>query len=364
MHLTFSLDIGGLENLVLNLFKTLDHDRYRLTVCSLTDKTALAGEFEQQGVHVYRLNKRNGIDPFLPFQLARLIKANQVHILHTHNTAPFFYGFLAGKISGRGNIHVHTEHSRMDPNHRLLGNLLLFFSKRIHKIISDSNAVTDYLIHTQGISREHIVTIFNGIDISLYSSSVPDRGLLDEAGIEAGSKIIGTVGRLEDVKDHATLLLAFAKICQTIANAYLIIVGDGSLRGALTQRAKDLHILERIVFLGSRRDVHRILPLFDLFVLSSKSEGLPLSLLEAMAASVPVIATRVGGIPEIILDHESGLLFSPGDADALADCIHALLLNSEKAKSFSEKAFERVVSSFSMRAMTDQYEAVYNSLVK
>ena len=199
MHLTFSLDIGGLENLVLNLFKTLDHDRYRLTVCSLTDKTALAGEFEQHGVPVYRLNKRNGIDPFLPFQLARLIKANRVHILHTHNADPFLYGFLAGKLARFGNINfVHTEHSRMAPNHRLLGNLILFFSKRIHKIISDSNSVTDYLIHAQGISREHIVTILNGIDISLYSSSVPDRGLLDEAGIEAGSKIIGTVGRLED----------------------------------------------------------------------------------------------------------------------------------------------------------------------
>ncbi len=363
MHLTFSLDIGGLENLVLNLLKTLDPNRYCLRVCSLTDKTALAGEFEQCGIPVHRLNKRNGIDPFLLFSLGRLVKRHQVDILHTHNSGPFFYGFLAGKLAGLAGL-VHTEHSRLEQNHQLLSKTYSLFSKGIYKIISDSIAVTNHLVHVQGISKEKVVTIYNGIDTDLYSKSVCNLGLLEEIGIKPGSRVIGTVGRLEEPKDYVTLFAAFSKVCQRIPNLYWVIVGDGSLRSSLTERARAFNLLDKIVFLGSRRDVHRILPLFDLFVLSSKSEGLPLSILEAMAASVPVIATSVGGIPEMIRDRENGLLVQPADVAALETCMADLLRNAEQAKSLSEAAFKTVVDTFSLKAMTHQYDAVYRSLMQ
>ncbi|MEK7285823.1 MAG: glycosyltransferase [Nitrospirota bacterium] len=363
MHLTFSLDIGGLENVVLTLSKKIDLNRYHVQVCSMTKQTALSKEFEQYGIPVHRLSKRNGFDLGLPIRLAHLLNTHQVDILHTHNPGPFFYGFLAGKIARVGHL-VHTEHSRIGRNHRLLGQTLSLFSRGFSKIISDSNAVTDHLICVQGIAPAKIATIYNGIDTDLYAKAVADQTLFDTLGIKKGARIIGTVGRLESDKNHATLLLAFQKACRMIPNLCLVIIGDGSLRATLMEQAKSLHIDHAVFFLGSRRDVHQILPLFDLFVFSSRSEGLPLAILEAMAAKIPIVSTRVGGIPEIIRDQESGWLVPSEDFAAIAEGITALLSDRKRADSFSAAAFKIVSSQFSIGAMTHQYEAIYSGLMK
>ncbi|MEK7703135.1 MAG: glycosyltransferase [Nitrospirota bacterium] len=363
MHLTFSLDVGGLENVVLNLSKKIDKNRYCQRVCSLTSRTAMAAEFEQCGIPVHRLNKRDGLDPFLPSRLSRLLQEHQVHILHTHNPGPFFYGFLGAKLSETTKL-VHTEHSSLPRNYRLMSKIISFFSRGFEKIISDSHSVTEHMIVVQGLPAEKIATIYNGIDTDLYATALRDEALLSEFGIPMGSKIIGAVGRLESEKNHATLLSAFQKVSRIIPNAYLVIVGDGTLRDQLTAQARSLHIDTHVVFLGSRRDVYRLLPLFDLFVLPSKSEGLPLAILEAMAAKIPIVATRVGGIPEIIRDQETGWLVPPEDSAAMGEGIVALLLDRKRANSFSEAAFKVVVSRFSIQAMVSQYEVIYEEAFK
>ncbi len=364
MHLTFSLDLGGLESVVLNLFKKIDRSYYHPMVCSLTKRTALTQEFEEIGVPVHCLNKQaDGLDYGLPIRLYRLLIANQIDILHTHNAGPLFYGLLAKQLTRKVKL-VHTQHSRFTSQNRILSKILWFLSRGYDQIVCDSESVASHCIAVTGIPSSHITTVYNGIDTDLYSTATPNTALLAEVGIPVEAKVIGTVGRLEDEKDYPMLLTAFQKLCQTEKNVYLVIVGYGSLEQNLKQMAQDLFIADRVIFLGQRRNIHRILPCFDLFVLSSQSEGFPLVILEAMAARVPILTTNVGGIPEMIVDQESGLLTTPKDADLMAMKMATVLADLPAAKERSDAAFTKVVQAFSLESMTTQYEAIYRNLPK
>jgi len=358
MHIVFSLGMGGLENLVLNLLKSLDTSRYTPFICSLTDGGQLTKEFSKCGIKVFSMGKKSGVDYALHFRLAKLLRQQKIDLVHTHNNAPFYYGTIAAKIA-RIPVIIHTEHRESDRRGKKIVLMSKLLSRGINTIVADCQNVVDFLCNVRGISNAKIRIIFNGIDINKYTNSLDVLKKKQELGIDKDSLIIGNVARLVPMKDHMNLLEAFHSINKSLPNTKLVIVGDGKLRKDLEKRAEELNLDGSVIFLGIRTDIPEILNVFDVFVLSSESEGLSLSLLEAMAASKPVVATNVGGNSEVIDDGATGLLVPPKNSKGLADALIKILSNKELSNSIGIAGQRKVKERFSLEFMTKEYEELY-----
>jgi sugar transferase (PEP-CTERM/EpsH1 system associated) len=358
MHVLYYLSIGGLEQVVLNLIKNLDRRRYRPYVACLRETGGLKTELEEIGVSVIEFNRGDGLDLKLPFDFARVLRKEKITILHTHDLGPYLYGAIAAKLA-RVPVLVHTEHSYLTQNTKILKiaeRVLSFFTDTI---ISDSLDVTRFLVKEQRINPDKIETIYNGIDLALFQPSSNGNSLKSMLGLPPESQVVGTVGRLVPVKDQRTLISAVASVVAADKNVHLVLVGDGPLRDELTELTRVLGIRGNVHFLGNRRDVQKILQIFDVFVLPSLSEGLSLSLLEAMACSRPVITTHVGGNLEIIDRPEVGVLIKPGDVATLAIEIRDLLDNPLSARKMGASARKQVEARFSLKKMAESYESIY-----
>ena len=359
MQIVYSLEVGGLENLVLNLVQKLNKTKYDISVCSLSPKGKLEEKFNKIGVPVYHIEKRRGRDYSLCFRLANLFMKKRIDIIHSHNPAPWLYSCPAAKISGVKAI-VHTEHSHLEISQKRLMKTELILSKFTNKIISDAQSVTEFLIEKQGISSNKIETISNGIDIERFETIADKNEIKTKLGMNSESLVLGCIARLEAVKDHASLLEAFAIVARKFPKVVLVLVGDGSQKEKLKEKALELGVKEKVFFLGTRNDAEKIIQIFDLFVLSSLSEGLSLALLEAMAAKKPIVATKVGGNPEIVIDGETGFLVSAQDHYGLAEKISNLLNNPALMLAMGQKGYRRVESNFNIKKMVQDYERVYD----
>lgn len=362
MHLLYYLSIGGLEQVVLNLTRQLDRNRYEPSVACLRESGTLKAEFEKQNIPVFEFNSGEGLAFDLPFKLARLIKTQRVDIVHTHDLGPYLYGTVAAKLA-RVPVVIHTEHSYLTQNTQLLKLSERVLSWFTNKIISDSDAVTRFLVDEEQINPRKITTILNGVDTDRFSKNGYNNKLKKSLGLPDDSKVIGTVGRLVEVKDQHSLITAFAAVRKKVESCHLIIVGDGPLKENLKQLASQLGVDDYVHFPGKRRDIPQILDAMDIFVLSSLSEGLSLSLLEAMAASKPVIATAVGGNIEIINSDEVGVLVPARNPIALAEKLIRLLSKQSAAYEMGKKARQRVIEKFSLSAMTRAYQDVYEEFL-
>lgn len=359
LHVMNTLDIGGAEALVLNLAKRIDGRRFALEVVSLTGEGKLSREFRALGVPTHALDRREGLDPTLAFRLGRLAKAIDAHILHSHNVGPWLYGGLAALALRRPL--VHTEHSNLFAGQRALMYAERALAYGTHTVIADSSKVHRHLVERQGLPARKVRTIMNGIDTQLFSPDAPAAAAREALGVPAQALVVGTVGRLVPVKDQDSLLHAFAQVAPTTPQARLVVVGEGPLRAQLEAQASGLGIRERVHFAGGRRDVHQLLPAFDVFVLSSISEGLPLTVLEAMACGLPVISTDVGALKEAVENGQTGLLVPSRQPAALAQAIGTLLGHPERRRSMGEAALTRVRGCFDLRLMTQSYEGVYDA---
>jgi glycosyltransferase involved in cell wall biosynthesis len=213
-----------------------------------------------------------------------------------------------------------------------------------------------------GIPKNRIVTIYNGIDTELFAKSEKAVLMKEKFGIKNGQKVVGTVANLNPMKGHTYLLKAIPSIIQDYPSVVFLFVGKGDQEEKLRKEALDLGIFEYVKFLGFRSDIPELLNLMDVFVLPSLSECLPLSVLEAMALSVPTVVTDVGGIREIIKDQETGYIVPPADPAALADKISLLLGDRTNARSIGLGGREAVDEKFSIETMLAQYQSLYNSL--
>lgn len=364
IHILSCLDVGGAEVLVLNLLKKLDRTRYSPVVCSLEIGGKLEKEFKDAGIPVYAANKREGIDFSLPMKLAKIIIGSKADIVHTHNMAPWLYGGVASKILS-SKILIHTEHANLYNHQRRLILAEYWLAKITDKIIADAKKVADFLSDKENINRNKIQIVFNGVDIDKYdcrySNAVSKRHELSIADDEV---IIGIVARLSMVKDHKNLLDAFSIILNAISNAKLLVIGDGELREDLVAYTRMKGIQERVLFLGNRRDIPELLRLMNVFVLCSISEGLPITLLEAMAAGLPVVATDVGGNREVVIDRKSGFLVPPKDPQRLAEAIATILKDKKMARRFGENGIIRCKELFSLDGMVKKYSELYESVLK
>lgn len=359
------LNVGGAEKLSVQISKRLDKSRFNPMVCALIyGKGALIPLLEENGLKYFCLEKKSGKDLSIALKIRKILKSENVHIVHTHGQGPLIYTYLGTRMF-RAPLFLHSEHINLkmeEPNYlkALMINGLIYRS--LNGFVGIANHISGYYRETFKTISDKVFTIPNGIDTRKVKSSKGCRKLHDELGFDADTIIIGNISVLRPQKDHATLIEAMKAVVKKIPNAKLVIAGSGLLAAKLSACVERLGLKDSVLFLGYRQDVDNLLSNFDLFVHSSLYEGLPLCLLEASAAGLPIIATDVTGNNELIEDQKNGLLVSPGDPGELADAIIKVLADRRLAKRLADEARSLVMARFSVQKMVRRYEDLYLKL--
>lgn len=368
VHIIYALEAGGLENGLVNLVNRADPLRYRHAIVCLTKSGSFASRIESPKVCVYELHKRPGNDLGVFWRLFLLLRKLQPKIVHTRNLAALemqVLGLFMPRVK-----RVHGEHGRdvsdlhgTNPRYRKLRRWL---SPLIDRFICVSEDLARWLQSDVGIAKEKVTQIYNGVDHSRFSSLHRDPTLLPRQFLPPKeSLIVGTVGRLAEVKDQERLLCAVEHILaqrpELCNSLRVIVVGDGPMRTALEGRAS--RFKELVWFAGERTDVPELLALMDVFVLPSLGEGISNTILEAMSVGRPVVASRVGGNPELVDDGETGSLFAVGDTQALASALLPLLLDADTRRSMGKKGQLKVRERHDWERTVEAYLGVYDNLL-
>lgn len=234
--------------------------------------------------------------------------------------------------------------------------------KSVSQVLSVSSRLADRLAREVGFPRDRIRTIRNGVDGRRFEA-ISRAAAREAIGVKPTDLLIGTVGRLVAVKDHETLLEALAVLARKVNRLQAVVVGDGPLLDLLARRRSELGLDGVVRFLRHRDDVEKVLGALDIFVLSSVSEGLPNTILEAMAAGLPVVATDVGGVGEMVVHGETGLLVPPGSPGRLSDALLGLVANPAARTRLGATARRRVQTQFGLHRMVSEYQSLYLNLV-
>lgn len=361
IFVNLSLNIGGIETLILEMCKRLDHDKYSPQVCVLEKNGVLEGEFSSLGIPVDVVEKRGGFDISLIFRLAGYFKKARADIVHTHNHSVWLYGGLAAKWAGVRL--VHTEHTSAHYNSKRWDRIERYLSYFTNRITTVSESVGRYMIEHERIAPSKIKVIHNGIDTQPYAVHSDPAKIRNELNIKENDLIIGNVARLSLNKDHVTLLRAFRLIANSVPQAKLLIAGEGALKKDLLDLRGELGLDHNAFFLGNRRDIPELLKSFDIFALSSIKEGLPITILEAMASGLPVLCTDVDGNPEVVTDNVTGFIVPARNPALFAQRGVELLTDKDKRIKMGEKGRERAANEFSFDKMISQYDALYTQVL-
>ena len=353
VHVTFGLDVGGLERLLLEIARRTDPEQMGLLFVSLGTTGPIGFELRALGWPVVALHRPSGFRPSLLFALTRLFHGVRAAVVHTHDARALVYGALAARAARVGRV-VHTQHGQnLGLTERQL-KLLGFAAKRTDAFVCVSHEARRRVVQ-QGIVPPKLHVIHNGIDIERIQKEVKES--VDYNGWDRDS--IVTIARLSPEKDVATLLRAFAQMRRTTPEAFLEVAGDGPCRGELLRETQRLGIESKVRFLGQVSKPGEVLARARLFVLPSVSEGVSLTLLEAMAAGIPVVATEVGGNPEVVEHGMTGRLVPPSDAHALAHSMATLWSDVAERARLAQAAQEWVTRRFHVQRMMDQYRYLY-----
>jgi sugar transferase (PEP-CTERM/EpsH1 system associated) len=353
VHLVTALEVGGLERVVFDLTRSLNREEFEPSILCLQDAGPLALQCEAAGIRVHALGCMGQSRVRTALRLASRLLQLRPHILHTHNPIPHFHG-LAAAAGASVPVLVHTKHGRNRPELPrlvILNRLAAYLSSCVVPVSYDAAQVARRI---ERVPARKLCVIRNGIDTSIYYP-LPRR--------PAGPPRAIHVARLNLIKDQKTLLKAARLVANASPDFRLDIVGDGPEREVLYRLCDEWKLGEHVVFLGERDDVKDLLRAANLFVLSSSGEGLSLTLLEAMATGLPVVATRVGGNPEVVIHGKTGLLVPAESPSALAEAILSLWRDPAHARQLGEAGRRRVEVEFDLRQVTVAYERLYRKLL-
>ncbi|MBK8124132.1 MAG: glycosyltransferase [Dokdonella sp.] len=363
-HFVENLNRGGLERTVIDLVRAQLQLGHECQVICLFEAGMLAAEMESLGVAVHACGKRRGLDLRALRRARGHLRAHRSDVLHTHNATAHYHAVLAAMGLGIGCI-VNTRHG--------MGALQLASRRewlfrrtlgRTDAVVTVCEAARRELLASGRLPTAKLVAIANGIRIERFvpADSRTRAGLARTLGLAEGTRIIGTVGRLAPAKHHAALIKAFAAVHASHPSSTLVLVGDGSLRAELEAQARS-HALENCVFLlGDRSDIADLLAGFDIFALSSLTEGYSIALLEACAAGLPIVATDVGGNREIVRDGSNGKLVAAGSVEQLGAALGSLLADPAACDAMGRAGRCWVSGQGSVTAMARRYDAVYQGL--
>lgn len=372
VHIIYALGTGGLENGLINIINRTPAQRYRHAIICLTDTSDFAKRIQYPGVAVYTLHKRPGQDWRLYGRVLAHLRRLKPAIVHTRNLAAL--EMQAVTLLLPGVKRVHGEHGRdiydLQGSNRRYNLLRQVLGKCIHRFICVSQDLQQWLVGSVGIPADKVVQIYNGVDHQQFTGqrqSTPQDlpPWLAQTNTGPRPQILGTVGRAAAVKDQKTLISAFAKLRhrQPEVPRYLVIVGDGPLFAELTAQVAALELTPYVWLAGDRDDVAALLARMDVFVLPSLGEGISNTVLEAMASGLPVVASRVGGNPELVDDQQTGCLVAPGQPDVLADTLAALLADPARLQAMGQAGQAKVQRLFDWDKSVAQYFALYDQLL-
>jgi glycosyltransferase involved in cell wall biosynthesis len=357
-----SLAIGGAERVAINIATHLDYRNYESLILTLEGSGPFSELLNEARIPYTSLHKKPGFKIPLFFRIAAQIKKWRADIITTHNYGPLLYGSIGGRIGGCRHF-LHVDHARAFPSpkryifseHQLV--------KRIYRTIAVSEELKQNLIKHEGIPGDRIDIINNGIDEKLFNQSFNQAEKKDKLGIPQGVRIIGVGVRLAEQKGLTYLLDAIKILIKDREDFHVIIAGDGPQAPYLHQKCNRLNLQQHVTFLGARMDINQIVQLLDVYVLPSIWEGLPLAVLEAMAARRAIVATNVGGIPDVIRHKDNGLLVPPGNSVELASAINYLLNNADQRKKFGDVSYDIFSKYYSAKTMAAQYASYYQRMI-
>jgi sugar transferase (PEP-CTERM/EpsH1 system associated) len=367
-HVLFRLDTGGMERIIVSVINATC-DRYRHAVITLAGFGALRGEIDDVATACVALDKRPGKDWGCYFRFWRTLRALKPDLVQTYNIGTLDLAPVV-KLAGVRRL-IHAEHGRdaTDPsgeNQKYL-RLRRWLAPFVERYVAVSPDLQSWLTERAGIRRSKVAYIANGIDVAKFNvphaDFRPRRQLGDFA--PPGTVLIGNVARLDQVKDQAGLISAFQLLCGTDgqANCRLVIVGAGPQREDLERQIAQLGMGASVRLLGNRDDVPELLAECDVFALSSVAEGMPVTLLEAMAARLPVVATDVGGVALVVEAGVTGMLVPAGNPHAMAEALRTYVADETLRRQHGDAGYTRVAARFSLGAMVTAYVTLYDELL-
>lgn len=358
------LPVGGAEVLAVALARKL-HARYRFIFACLDELGRLGAEVRDEGFEIIALGRRPGVDPLCMRRLARLWRRQRVDLVHAHQYTPFFYAACARAWRRRPPV-LFTEHGRWYPDYprrrRILFNRLVL--GRSDRVVGVGEAVRQALIHNEGIPAHRVGVIYNGVDVAAFGSPAPRRAAARrELGLAEDDFVIVQVARLDHLKDHATAIRTIGRVARQVPGARLLLAGEGPQQAVIEAEVRARRVEGHVRLLGLRGDVPTLLRAADLCLLTSISEGIPVTLIEAMAARLPVVATSVGGVPEVVRARETGFLAAPGDDAGLAEAVVRLAGDPALRRAMGDAGHRRACEVFSEQRMHEEYAACFDEML-
>lgn len=370
VHIIFALGTGGLENGLINLINHMPANRYRHAIICLTETQGFESRIQRPDVKIFSLHKKAGHDFPVYWRVWKVLWALKPQIVHTRNFVALESQIPAFFIPGTKR--VHGEHGRdmqdlhgQNKKQQLVRQII---QPLVHQYITVSKDLKRWLIDDVRLPERKIKQIYNGVDSELFFPRVgikPQKAppsFLPDNGI-----VVGTVGRLAEVKNQLLLVDAFISVLSQHpdlkTSLRLILVGDGPMRNKIQSRIDAAGISDLVWLAGGRDDVPELMRLFDIFVLPSLAEGISNTVLEAMSSGMPIIATNAGGNPELVDDGINGYLVEPKDPGALASVIKKMLDAPDSTASMGQESLCQIQETFSWEKMVDNHLSVYDKLL-
>ncbi len=347
--------IGGLERMVERLSVASKSRGVETLVIAYLEDGPIRAELEEQGVRTLTFDSGPGLHPGLIWRLRSVLRRERIDVLHTHHVGPFAYGAPAAILAGCPRVHTEHSHELYDTRRRkLLGAMM----SPLAEVVAVTPEISEFRKRFPGRCR----VITNGVPLPSLEPSMRARGraLL---GAEQDSFVLGCAARLSPEKNHAGLLEAFAQLLDDEPRSLLACAGVGPLADVLRADATRLGVSEHVRWLGPVEDMRHFYAALDACVLNSTREGLPLCLLEAMSFGIPVVATDVGGVGELIADG-AGILVPPQAPQVLAGALRSLATQPERANELGREGKSRIRQSYSIDQMVDRYVELYHEVVK
>lgn len=361
LYLSTSSGPGGAERVISNLAASLDPQRYRAVLC-LFRPGWLQERSESRGIRTFIIPTHGMTDWRWALQFKRLLRQERVDLVHAHEFDANTQGTFVAALTGIPL--VATVHGKNYFWERFRRRLAYRWVSRKATMVAVSQNLKQFIVEKVGVAPHRLKVLYNGVHALQQCSSVEVYQCRKELGLPESHQIVGVVGNLYPVKGHQYLIDAIPSILMTCPNTSFVFAGRGELEAELKSQVYRLGVETKVFFLGLRQDIPRILAMLDVFVLPSLSEGLSMAILEAMIAGKPVVATQVGGNPELVLNGETGFLVPPRDSQALASSVVTLLTNRQQAAQFSERGKRRAEGQFSLQTMVSSYQSLYDECLE
>ncbi|MDC4205467.1 MAG: glycosyltransferase [Candidatus Manganitrophus sp.] len=358
-YVALELHFGGLQRVVSQLIRRINGEQFEPILICLDHGGIFGGELEKEGIPTYVLNRRPGpIDWKVLRGLYKILALHKVDLIHSQNGCSF-YSAVSGQAARVAGI-IHTDHGRLLPDKRTARLEDRFSSWLMDRVVGVSSELTEYLASVVNVSRRKLATIINGVDCSRFMPMDENqrRRLRSEWGVTDEDRVIGTVCRLDPIKNLGFFIRSMPEICRRAPMCKLIVVGDGPCRQELEEIARNTSCKDRIVFIGSKTDIEKVMPAFDLYACTSLSEGTSMTILEAMACGLPIVASAVGGNGRLV-GSENGALFPLNDSNAFIQLVTDLLSDPDRMIELGRQSRTRAEMQFGLDKTVMEYEQLY-----